>query len=217
MNVGIKNSDKLSEYVEKELVLEIDRMKRKRGGVQASAKRGRSPNRFDQFIKNVEQERDYWKNEVDTLQQVLKWVCKIPHFLLTVDMVKRWRYKETFSPDTGESVNQRGVLHSPRSLKGHGLGVQASNQWGSRDWSQRWKRRRRRETTTRGSLNCRFVPQPIVSVSAAVASWWRWLCHCRSHWGHDLHVILLRPTCQCLVTPASCVASFASVTSYRRS
>lgn len=72
MNVGIKNSDKLSEYVEKELVLEIDRMKRKRGGVQASAKRGRSPNRFDQFIKNVEQERDYWKNEVDTLQQVLK-------------------------------------------------------------------------------------------------------------------------------------------------
>lgn len=55
-------------------MIEIDRMKRKRGSVQAAAKRGRSPNRFDQFIKNVEQERDYWKNEVDTLQQVLRYV-----------------------------------------------------------------------------------------------------------------------------------------------
>lgn len=55
-------------------MIEIDRMKRKRGAIREAAKRNRSPNRFDQFIKNVEQDRDYWKAEVETLQQILKLV-----------------------------------------------------------------------------------------------------------------------------------------------
>jgi len=60
--------------VEKDLVTELDKVRRKKGGVRADAKRGRSPNRFDQFIRNLEQERDYWKGEVETLQHVLKYV-----------------------------------------------------------------------------------------------------------------------------------------------
>ncbi|XP_067948387.1 testis-specific gene 10 protein-like isoform X2 [Watersipora subatra] len=58
---------------EKELVMELEKVRRRKGGVKADAKRGRSPNRFDQFIKNLEQDRDYWKGEVTTLQQLLKY------------------------------------------------------------------------------------------------------------------------------------------------
>ena len=64
--------DILYSVIEKDLVTELDKVRRKRGGVKADAKRGRSPNRFDQFIKNLEQDRDYWKSEVETLQQLLQ-------------------------------------------------------------------------------------------------------------------------------------------------
>ena len=59
-------------FLEKDLVSEIDKLRRRKGSIKADAKRNRSPNRFDQFIKNLEQDRDYWKAEVETLQQVLK-------------------------------------------------------------------------------------------------------------------------------------------------
>ena len=43
-------------------MLEIDRLKYHKNGVK---RRGKSPNRMDQFIRGLEEERDYWKSEVD--------------------------------------------------------------------------------------------------------------------------------------------------------
>ncbi|KAF6026416.1 CEP135 [Bugula neritina] len=60
---------------EKELVTELDKYKRSKKGpaIQAARLRNRSPNRFDQLIKNLEQERDYWKAEVERLQEVMTY------------------------------------------------------------------------------------------------------------------------------------------------
>ncbi|XP_013412187.1 centrosomal protein of 135 kDa-like, partial [Lingula anatina] len=54
---------------ERELVLEIERLKKKNGLVK---KRGKSPNRLDAFIRGLEEERDYYKGEVDTLQKMMQ-------------------------------------------------------------------------------------------------------------------------------------------------
>ena len=56
-------------FSERELVLEIDRLKHKNGVVK---RRGKSPNRVDAFIRGLEEERNYWKAEVDTLQKMLR-------------------------------------------------------------------------------------------------------------------------------------------------
>jgi len=64
---------------EKELVTELDKYKRSKKGpaIQAARLRNRSPNRFDQLIKNLEQERDYWKAEVERLQEVMTLVLSV--------------------------------------------------------------------------------------------------------------------------------------------
>ncbi|XP_064637968.1 testis-specific gene 10 protein-like isoform X2 [Lineus longissimus] len=59
---------------ERELVMEIERLKT-RNGVK---KRAKSPNRMDSFIKSLEDERDYWKGEVDVLQKLLKMESRTP-------------------------------------------------------------------------------------------------------------------------------------------
>ncbi len=50
-------------------MLEIDRLKHKNGIVK---KRGKSPDRMQIFIKGIEEERDYWKGEVEVLQKLLR-------------------------------------------------------------------------------------------------------------------------------------------------
>lgn len=52
-------------YSERELVLEIDRLKHKNGMVK---RKGKTPDQVAAFIKGLEQDRDYWKKEVETLQ-----------------------------------------------------------------------------------------------------------------------------------------------------
>ena len=54
-------------------MIELDKYKRAKKGpaIQAARLRNRSPNRFDQLIKNLEQERDYWKGEVDRLNEII--------------------------------------------------------------------------------------------------------------------------------------------------
>ena len=48
-------------FSEKELVLEIDRLKYHKNGI----KKCKGPNKMETFIKGLEEERDYWKGEVD--------------------------------------------------------------------------------------------------------------------------------------------------------
>ena len=56
-------------FAEKELVLEIHRLKHKNGVVK---KKGKSADPVQGFIRSLEEERDYWKGEVDVLNKLLK-------------------------------------------------------------------------------------------------------------------------------------------------
>ncbi|KAI8484989.1 hypothetical protein Bbelb_372350 [Branchiostoma belcheri] len=53
---------------EKDLVLELERLR----DMSVRHKRDKSPSRLDNFIKSLEEERDYYKQEVDVLQNMLK-------------------------------------------------------------------------------------------------------------------------------------------------
>jgi len=53
---------------EKELVLEIERLKKKNGPV----KKGKIPSKLDMFIRTIEEDRDYYRNQAEDLQALLK-------------------------------------------------------------------------------------------------------------------------------------------------
>ncbi|KAL8598704.1 hypothetical protein ACOMHN_033268 [Nucella lapillus] len=55
---------------EKDLVLEIERLKRKNGPI--AGKKGKIPSKLDAFIRGVEEERDYYKQQTDILQRMLR-------------------------------------------------------------------------------------------------------------------------------------------------
>nr|ANN83882.1 Cep135 [Patiria miniata] len=63
-------SDKVNRLTanERELVLELERIRTKAGG-KAKTK---SPTKMDTYLKSLEEERDYYKGEVDVLNKVLK-------------------------------------------------------------------------------------------------------------------------------------------------
>ena len=54
---------------EKELVLEIERLKHKSG---PAAKKSKLPSKLDMFIRGVEEERDYYRQQTDMLQRIVK-------------------------------------------------------------------------------------------------------------------------------------------------
>ena len=47
---------------EKDLVMEIDRLKHNKNGVK---RRSKSANQMEAFLRKLEQERDYWRGEVE--------------------------------------------------------------------------------------------------------------------------------------------------------
>ncbi|MBZ3883836.1 Centrosomal protein of 135 kDa [Sciurus carolinensis] len=54
--------------IEKELTLEVERMRLEHG----IKRRDRSPSRLDTFLKGIEEERDYYKKELEKLQHVIQ-------------------------------------------------------------------------------------------------------------------------------------------------
>ena len=56
-------------FAEKELVLEIERLKRKNG---PGVKKNKIPSKLDAFIRGIEEERDYYKQQTDILQRMLR-------------------------------------------------------------------------------------------------------------------------------------------------
>ncbi len=58
-------------FAERDLVLELDRAKcsHRNGMVK---KKPKGPSATEKLIKGIEEERDYWKGEVETLQKLLK-------------------------------------------------------------------------------------------------------------------------------------------------
>ena len=59
----------LLHVAEKDMVLEIDCLKHRNGVVR---KHGKMPNRMDQLVRSLEEERNYWKSEVEVLQKLMK-------------------------------------------------------------------------------------------------------------------------------------------------
>jgi len=59
---------------EKDLVLEIDRLRHhaKNGTIQYGKRPKTQTGAIETFIKDLEDERDYWKNQVSELQQLLR-------------------------------------------------------------------------------------------------------------------------------------------------
>ncbi|XP_025088561.1 testis-specific gene 10 protein-like isoform X3 [Pomacea canaliculata] len=64
----IQRANKLTAN-EKELVLEIERLKRKNG---PSTKKGKIPSKLDAFIRGIEEEREYYRQQADALQRMLR-------------------------------------------------------------------------------------------------------------------------------------------------
>ncbi|XP_066488243.1 centrosomal protein of 135 kDa isoform X2 [Tiliqua scincoides] len=56
------------EIIDRELVIELERM-RLEGGIALGDK---SPSRLDSFVKTIEEDRDYYKRELECLQKILK-------------------------------------------------------------------------------------------------------------------------------------------------
>lgn len=56
---------------EKELVLEIERLKRKNGPAGAS-KKGKIPSKLDAFVRSVEEERNYYRDQAEAFQKMLR-------------------------------------------------------------------------------------------------------------------------------------------------
>ncbi|XP_076467897.1 centrosomal protein of 135 kDa-like [Babylonia areolata] len=54
---------------EKDLVLEIERLKRKNGPV---TKKGKLPSKLDAFIRSIEEDRDYYRQQTDALQRMMR-------------------------------------------------------------------------------------------------------------------------------------------------
>lgn len=55
---------------EKELVLEIERLKKKNG--PATTKKGKTSSKLDAFIRSIEEERNYYRDQADGLQKMLR-------------------------------------------------------------------------------------------------------------------------------------------------
>lgn len=53
---------------DRELVIELERM-RLEGGIALGDK---SPSRLDSFVKTIEEDRDYYKRELECLQKIFK-------------------------------------------------------------------------------------------------------------------------------------------------
>lgn len=59
--------------VEKELVLEIERLKRKNGpATTVNGKKGKSASKLDAFIRSIEEERNYYKDQTEALQKMVR-------------------------------------------------------------------------------------------------------------------------------------------------
>ncbi|XP_053399484.1 centrosomal protein of 135 kDa-like isoform X2 [Mercenaria mercenaria] len=56
---------------EKELVLEIERLKRKNGPAGA-AKKGKIPSKLDAFVRSIEEERNYYRDQAEAFQKMLR-------------------------------------------------------------------------------------------------------------------------------------------------
>lgn len=55
-------------YLERVLVLELERLKRRGSG---AGNDGRTINQLEEHIRGIENDRDYWRNQVDLLQQII--------------------------------------------------------------------------------------------------------------------------------------------------
>ncbi|XP_066287957.1 centrosomal protein of 135 kDa-like isoform X2 [Branchiostoma lanceolatum] len=101
---------------EKELVLELERLR----DMSVRHKRDKSPSRLDNFIKSLEEERDYYKQEVDVLQNMLKKRSGSPAKTPTSTPTKGSSIKGTptkGTPTKGTGVDRKTAAHYETILR----------------------------------------------------------------------------------------------------
>ena len=52
-------------------MLEIERLKRKNGPL-AGAKKGKAPSKLDAFVRSIEEERNYYRDQAEAFQKLLR-------------------------------------------------------------------------------------------------------------------------------------------------
>ncbi|XP_019624383.1 PREDICTED: centrosomal protein of 135 kDa-like [Branchiostoma belcheri] len=101
---------------EKDLVLELERLR----DMSVRHKRDKSPSRLDNFIKSLEEERDYYKQEVDVLQNMLKKRSGSPAKTPTSTPTKGSSIKGTptkGTPTKGTGVDKKTAAHYETILR----------------------------------------------------------------------------------------------------
>ncbi|XP_068961371.1 centrosomal protein of 135 kDa isoform X1 [Petaurus breviceps papuanus] len=92
------------ESIEKELVLELERMKKEFGVTH----RKKSPSRLDVFVKSVEEERDHYKKELERLQKIIK------RRSIPARSSRRERSLSTKSPEKGTYISELSMITKER-------------------------------------------------------------------------------------------------------
>ncbi|XP_035680916.1 centrosomal protein of 135 kDa-like isoform X2 [Branchiostoma floridae] len=101
---------------EKDLVLELERLR----DMSVRHKRDKSPSRLDNFIKSLEEERDYYKQEVDVLQNMIKKRSGSPAKTPTSTPTKGSSIKGTptkGTPTKGSGVDKKTAAHYETILR----------------------------------------------------------------------------------------------------
>ncbi|XP_051820501.1 centrosomal protein of 135 kDa [Antechinus flavipes] len=90
--------------IEKELVLELERMKKEHGITH----RKKSSSRLDIFVKSVEEERDHYKKELERLQKIIK------HRSISTRSSRCERSLSIRSPEKGTYISELNMITKER-------------------------------------------------------------------------------------------------------
>ncbi|VTJ68448.1 Hypothetical predicted protein [Marmota monax] len=93
--------------IEKELTLEVERMRLEHG----IKRRDRSPSRLDTFLKGIEEERDYYKKELERLQHIIqRRSCSTNHFAREKHSIFKTLEKGDYNSDIHLIARERDEL-----------------------------------------------------------------------------------------------------------
>ncbi|XP_007944424.1 centrosomal protein of 135 kDa [Orycteropus afer afer] len=94
--------------MERELTLEVERMRLEHG----IKRRDRSPSRLDTFLKGIEEERDYYKKELERLQHIIqRRSCLISNFAREKPQILKTPEKGDYNSEIRLITRERDELH----------------------------------------------------------------------------------------------------------
>ncbi|XP_006167755.1 centrosomal protein of 135 kDa [Tupaia chinensis] len=96
---------------ERELILEVERMRLEHG----IKRRDRSPSRLDTFLKGIEEERDYYKKELERLQHIIQ------RRSCSINYCAREKYSQFKTPEKGDYNSEIHLITRERDELQHML------------------------------------------------------------------------------------------------